>query len=112
MVASKAVHAAQSADGRRVELDENGTIMAQALVLANGNQPPEPLGIASGLGKRFINNPWNDEAKAAVREAAAGDRIWALGPLTKGRYWEIVAVPDIRGQAAQVAEDIARELEQ
>jgi uncharacterized NAD(P)/FAD-binding protein YdhS len=42
----------------------------------------------------------------------AGSRIWALGPLTKGRYWEIIAVPDIRGQAAAVAEDIARELDE
>jgi uncharacterized NAD(P)/FAD-binding protein YdhS len=38
-------------------------------------------------------------------------RLWALGPLTKGRYWEIVAVPDIRGQAAAVADDIATELQ-
>jgi uncharacterized NAD(P)/FAD-binding protein YdhS len=36
--------------------------------------------------------------------------LWALGPLTKGRYWEIIAVPDIREQAAAVADDIAREL--
>jgi uncharacterized NAD(P)/FAD-binding protein YdhS len=42
----------------------------------------------------------------------AGNRLWALGPLTKGRYWEIIAVPDIRGQAAAVADDIARELEE
>ena len=42
---------------------------------------------------------------------AGGERLWALGPLTKGRYWEIIAVPDIREQAAAVAEDIARELE-
>ena len=40
----------------------------------------------------------------------AGERIWALGPLTKGRYWEIIAVPDIRGQVAAVAADIAMEL--
>jgi uncharacterized NAD(P)/FAD-binding protein YdhS len=40
----------------------------------------------------------------------AGERLWALGPLTKGRYWEIIAVPDIREQAAQVADDIQREL--
>ena len=40
----------------------------------------------------------------------AGDRVWALGPLTKGKYWEIIAVPDIRGQAAAVAADIAAEL--
>lgn len=40
------------------------------------------------------------------------ERLWALGPLTKGRFWEIIAVPDIRNQAAAVAEDIARELEE
>lgn len=42
---------------------------------------------------------------------APGERLWALGPLTKGRYWEIIAVPDIREQAAAVADDIAMELE-
>jgi uncharacterized NAD(P)/FAD-binding protein YdhS len=40
----------------------------------------------------------------------AGQAVWAMGPMTKGRYWEIIAVPDIRGQAARVAEDIATEL--
>lgn len=40
----------------------------------------------------------------------AGERLWAVGPLTKGTYWEIVAVPDIRGQAAEIADDIAKEL--
>jgi uncharacterized NAD(P)/FAD-binding protein YdhS len=38
------------------------------------------------------------------------DRLWALGALTKGRYWEIIAVPDIRGQVAAVAKDIEVEL--
>ena len=42
---------------------------------------------------------------------AGGEYLWALGPLTKGRYWEIIAVPDIREQAAVVAEDISRELD-
>jgi len=40
----------------------------------------------------------------------AGEHLWAMGPLTKGRYWEIIAVPDIRDQAAAVAADIQREL--
>jgi uncharacterized NAD(P)/FAD-binding protein YdhS len=43
-------------------------------------------------------------------KSRAGERIWALGPLTKGRYWEMIAVPDIREQAAAVADDLAREL--
>lgn len=38
------------------------------------------------------------------------DRLWALGALSKGRYWEIIAVPDIRGQVAAVADDIAAEM--
>ena len=42
--------------------------------------------------------------------AGPGERLWALGTLSKGRYWEIIAVPDIREQAAAVAEDIAMEL--
>ena len=41
---------------------------------------------------------------------AGSKRAWALGPLTKGRFWEITAVPDIRGQVAQVANDITEEL--
>ena len=41
---------------------------------------------------------------------AGSDRAWAVGPLCKGKFWEITAVPDIRGQVAQVAYDIAEEL--
>ena len=37
-------------------------------------------------------------------------RLWAMGSLGKARYWEIIAVPDIRVQAEMVADDIAREL--
>ena len=37
------------------------------------------------------------------------ERLWAMGSLGKARYWEIIAVPDIRVQAEQVAEAIVRE---
>jgi uncharacterized NAD(P)/FAD-binding protein YdhS len=46
----------------------------------------------------------------ANSRVAGAERAWAVGPLTKGKYWEITAVPDIRGQVAQVAYDIAKEL--
>ncbi len=36
--------------------------------------------------------------------------LWAMGSLGKARYWEIIAVPDIRVQAEMVADAIAREL--
>ena len=62
----------------RIDLKEGGTIFTQALVLAIGNQPPEPLNFEpEAAGERFISNPWSDQAKAAVREAAAsgGDAL-------------------------------------
>ena len=47
---------------------------------------------------------------AVDERSRAGLRMWAVGPPTKGRFWEIVAVPDIRVQAQAVAADIAEEL--
>jgi uncharacterized NAD(P)/FAD-binding protein YdhS len=58
-----------------------------------------------------------DEQSRVLRyEATASTQderqmLWALGPLTKGKWWEITAVPDIRGQVAAVANDIAEELD-
>jgi uncharacterized NAD(P)/FAD-binding protein YdhS len=65
-------------------------------LLDAGEVSPDHLGIGIAV----------DEQSCAM----GADRLWALGPLTKGRYWEIIAVPDIREQAAAVAQDVAREL--
>ena len=64
-------------------------------LLDSGQVRPDQLGIGLDIDQK----------------SRAGERLWALGPLTKGRYWEIIAVPDIRDQAAAVAEDIGRELQ-
>lgn len=65
-------------------------------LLDRGEATPDPLGIGFALDERS--------------RVEGSERLWALGSLAKGRYWEIIAVPDIRGQAASVAEDIATEL--
>jgi uncharacterized NAD(P)/FAD-binding protein YdhS len=65
-------------------------------LMAGGGVHPDDLGIGIAV----------DHAS----RVEGSDRVWAVGPVTKGAFWEIVAVPDIRGQAAAVAEDIAREL--
>ena len=70
VIASKVSAAAPGPEGWTLELDDGATVLARALVLAIGNQPPAPLGMAAGLGGRFVNNPWGEDAKAAVREAA------------------------------------------
>ena len=33
--------------------------------------------------------------------------LWALGPIVRGVFWECTAVPDIRRQAAEVADIVA-----
>ena len=62
-------------------------------LLDDGLATPDSLGI--GIA--------SDARDAAV----AAERLWVLGPLGKARQWEIIAVPDIRGQAQAVAAAIA-----
>jgi uncharacterized NAD(P)/FAD-binding protein YdhS len=74
VVEDRAIAAVREGDGWRIELEGGGTVTAQALVLAIGNQPPEPM------GRGIINNPWNEQAKAAVRDAAAsGGDVLLIG---------------------------------
>jgi len=65
-------------------------------LLDEGLATPDALGIGIAL---------DDQARVI-----GSNRIWAMGSLGKARYWEITAVPDLRVQADQVAEAIAKEL--
>jgi uncharacterized NAD(P)/FAD-binding protein YdhS len=38
-------------------------------------------------------------------------RLWALGPIVRGMFWECTAVPDIRNQAVQLANHVAATLD-
>lgn len=48
----------------------------------------------------------------AVIDAAGkpSDRLFAIGPLTRAAFWEIVAVPDIRQQSLRLAERLRERL--
>ncbi len=72
VVTSHALAAAKAEAGWSIALQDGNRCEAAALVLALGNQPPEPLRIAEAAGERFINNPWGPDAKQAIAEAAAG----------------------------------------
>lgn len=43
------------------------------------------------------------DSRAIGRDGTASDRLLVVGPMTRGAFWEIVAVPDIRRQAWSVA---------
>ncbi len=43
------------------------------------------------------------EARTLAADGSANERLYAIGPMTRGASWEIVAVPDIRVQVWTVA---------
>ncbi len=65
-------------------------------LLASKRARPDRLGLGLDVDR-----------DSRVRGSGRSPALYALGPLTKGTFWEMVAVPDIRGQAAGVARAIA-----
>jgi uncharacterized NAD(P)/FAD-binding protein YdhS len=66
-------------------------------LLEQGLIRPDPIGIGLDV-----------TADCAVigRSGKASDKLFAIGPLTRGRFWEITAIPDIRQQCAELAQRI------
>ena len=119
VMAGRVVAARETGDALEVELRARGRDSAERRTFAyafnctgplhNIERTRDPL-LRSLLGNREARPDHLGMGLEVDENSRAGERLWALGPLTKGRYWEIIAVPDIREQAALVAGDIAREL--
>jgi uncharacterized NAD(P)/FAD-binding protein YdhS len=58
-------------------------------LLARGLFRPDSLHIGIGV---------DSEARVIGASGEADDCLYAIGPMTRGAFWEIVAVPDIRKQ--------------
>ncbi len=58
----------------------------------------DPLGIGLDV---------DQDSRAIGREGEVSEQLLVLGPMTRGAFWEIVAVPDIRRQAWSVARRLA-----
>jgi hypothetical protein len=74
---------------------------------------PDPLLralFASGIARTDALGIGLDVAQDGAVLGPASERLFAAGPLTKGRFWEITAVPDIRKQCQQVARTVAASL--
>jgi uncharacterized NAD(P)/FAD-binding protein YdhS len=80
--------------GHSTQPDELVSALLQA-----GRARPGPLGL--GLG----TSPAGALLDARGRASA---RLWTLGPVRRGDAWESTAVPDIRLQAAALAEHLAK----
>jgi uncharacterized NAD(P)/FAD-binding protein YdhS len=66
-------------------------------ILAAGLARPDPLALGLATDERF---------RLVARAGELQRTLYALGTLTRGRQWELTAVPEIREQARLVARDI------
>jgi uncharacterized NAD(P)/FAD-binding protein YdhS len=119
IMAGHIVGASATGDGIEVELRRRGADAAQRLPFAYAFNCTGPLHSIARTRDPLLRSLLDSSEVRPDRlgiglevdaNSRAGERLWALGPLTKGRFWEIIAVPDIREQAAAVADDMAREL--
>jgi uncharacterized NAD(P)/FAD-binding protein YdhS len=78
VVDASALGAERDGSGWRVALDNGSTLSASALVLAIGNQEPEPLRPFANAGERYIGDPWGPQAQTAVRDLGASGCIELL----------------------------------
>jgi uncharacterized NAD(P)/FAD-binding protein YdhS len=65
-----------------------------AQLLAAGSARVDPLGIGLDVG---------DDCALIDATGRASDRIFVVGPMSQAAFWESIAVPDIRLQAASLA---------
>jgi uncharacterized NAD(P)/FAD-binding protein YdhS len=68
-----------------------------AALLADKLIRPDPCGLGADVDSR---------SRLLDAAGAPTPGLYAVGPLTRGAFWEITSVPDIRQQAAEVGTDI------
>jgi uncharacterized NAD(P)/FAD-binding protein YdhS len=51
----------------------------------------------------------DDDLHLVTEDGTPHPRLFALGPVTKGRFWECTSVPDIRRQAQSLADYLCRQ---
>ncbi len=116
---------ADGADGVRVRYSPRdgageAELLVQRVIMASGvehiSRTRDPLmqrlidrGLvrvdAQGLGLDVT-----DGLNVVRADGTPAERIWALGPIVRGVFWECVAVPDIRVQAAHAAVSVVARL--
>ena len=99
---------------------EIALLQVQRVIMANGleqiGRTRDPLMqrlLAHGLvrvDRQGLGLEVTDQLNVVGTDGVPAERIWALGPIVRGVFWECVAVPDIRGQARDVAAHVAARL--
>ena len=84
--------------GPELDIVRAGEPLLDALI-ARGRIRPDPLRIGLDVDR---------DCRALDAAGTRSDALYAVGPVTRGTFWESVAVPDIRVQAQGVARQILR----
>ena len=79
--------------GPEIDIVRAGEPLLDAL-LAAGRARPDALRVGLDV---------DGECRVLDADGKASDSLFAIGPITRGTFWESVAVPDIRAQAERVA---------
>ena len=67
-------------------------------LVAAGLVRPDPVGLGIDV---------NEACAVINRDGRASARLYAMGPQTRSRFWEVTAIPDIRIQAAKLAHQLS-----
>jgi len=68
-------------------------------LIESGAARPDPLGVGLDV---------NLDGRLIDARGKPNPRLFALGPITRGAFWEVTAVPDIRNQVADLSRIIGR----
>ncbi|HTZ69106.1 MAG TPA: FAD/NAD(P)-binding protein [Acetobacteraceae bacterium] len=92
------------------------TLAVQRVIMASGLEPVartrDPLVagmLADGLArldKHGLGLDVTPSLRVMRADGTPAERLWALGPIVRGVFWECIAVPDIRVQASQMAASV------
>ena len=119
LLAGKSCYAVESADGVAVEWRPRGEEVRQRIVATRVISCIGPLGDVARTDDPLLSTlvatgrirPDSEHLGIDVEvtgrvlhdDGAGDDRLFAIGPMTRGAFWEIVAVPDLRRQVWDVA---------
>lgn len=117
--AGKLLRATPEDDGVHVAWRPRGSAEEETRTVARIINCTGPLGdltrtddpLLSGLAGRGLLRPdalaigidVDRQGRAVSRDGSSQERLFVVGPMTRGAHWEIVAVPDIRRQVWDLA---------
>ncbi len=110
----RVTYAPRGGNGATKTLDVQRVIMASGLEhIARTRDPLMQHLLDRGLvrlDRQGLGIDVTDGLNVVKEDGAPAERMWALGPIVRGVFWECVAVPDIRVQATHVAVSVVARL--